>query len=734
MKRQFDFVTAFVVLVGCMCVGISAPQSGAENSSAVVPQSQSNTSWPQVLSQNGYTYTIGMPSVVSMNGSAVTMKASFNVTQPDGIQNNGTMTIMGFTATGDRPADIELNQLMVMQVQLPNGGDVAAAQTALGTLTNGLAVNLHRKAIAQQMTINPITTQGLGNQMPEIVQRDVPTVLISVAGEPQLAPLPGAMVQGWRRTTNTPFILLQDPSKVWFVRLGQSNWRSSQTLAGPWVGAAAPDASVMQAMGAAPTPPRGLTSTSIKDAVTPTAPIDILVATKPTVLISSNGAPVFNMVCDGVQQMTNTNSTFLRTTMPAADWVLASGRWFERMQGMTAWQFVPPNQLPPSFANLPASGSLTAARASVPGTIEAKCAILSASQTQTVTLLRAKAICNLKYTGSQESQAGTPQFAPIAGTNLQYSTNSSAPVIFLPDSQWFCCDDAAWFMAASATGPWTLCDTLPASFANIPATSPVYCVTYVTPISSTTDSVTFAYTNGYLGTYLNDGTAVFGTGNQYATTNLANGQSQTYPQTYGSDNQYDEDTGTYAPDYDYYNEYPAVQPYVYGYGYDGWGYSSAWSQAWGWGVADRSWWNNDNWNNFYPYGDRWNNGYSAWQVDQNNLAAARRIDGLNGIGGVGGVDGVGRVGGVGGVDGVGRVGGVGGVDGVGRAGGVGGVGGVGRAGGVGGVNGMSGFHPQYRNNNNNNNRGNNAMNQPRPQGQADNFGGGNRGGAGGRGR
>jgi hypothetical protein len=704
MKRKFDFAAAVVVLVGSMCLGISAPQSGAGNSAAVVPQAPSNTSWPQVLTQNGFTYTIGAPSFVSINGTAVTLSASLNIAQPDGVQNNGTMTMMGFTATGDRPGDIEINQLMVMQVQLPNGGDVAAAQTALGTLTNGLAVDMSRKAIAQQMTINPITTQGLGNQMPDIVQRDVPTVLISVAGEPQLTALAST---GWMRTTNTPFILLQNESKAWFVRMGQNNWRSSKTLAGPWVAVAAPNANVMQAMGAAPTPPKGLTTTPKAEAVAPITPLDILVATKPTVLISSNGAPVFALVCDGVQQMTNTNSTFLRTTTPAADWVLASGRWFERLQGMTAWQFVPPNQLPPSFENLPATGSLAAARASVPGTLEAKSAMLSASQTQTVTLLRAKAICNVKYTG---------------GTDLQYSTNSSAPVI-QSGSQWYCCDDAAWFMAASATGAWTLCDTLPQSFAGIPATSPVYCVTYVSPVSSTADSVTFAYTNGYLGTYLNDGTAVFGTGNAYATTNLANGESQTYPQTYGSDNQYDDDTGTYAPDYDYYDEYPAVQPYVYGYGYDGWGYSNAWSQAWGWGVANRSWWNNDNWNNFYPYGDRWNNGYSAWQVDQNNLAEARRVNMAEAA----------RVGGVGGVNGVGRVGGVGGVDGVGRVGGVGGVDGVGRVGGVGGVNGMSGFHPAYRNNNNNQNRGNNAMNQPRAQGQA-NRGGGNRGGGGGRGR
>ncbi len=589
--------------------------AGAAAGSAVVTTGAADTDWPQTLTSGGFTFVIARPAFQSIQGTAVNLHAELFVTDPDGTQNQGTLSLMGFTATGDRPQDIEINQLSVEQVQMPNGGNAAAAQAALSSLMSGLAVEVDRRLIAQQMAIDPITTPGLGSQMPQIVQRSVPTVLVPVAGAPQLAAL-GAT--GWSRVTNTPFILLQDPRKSWWVRLGQSRWKSGPSLDGPWASAAAPDASVMQALGAAPAPPAGLDAAAAPAAPASSATPDILVATRPTVLIASNGAPQYATVCDGVQQMTNTRSTVLRTATPAADWVLASGRWFERPQGLQAWQFVPPSQLPAFFANLPATGSLAAARASVPGTIEAKSAVLAASQTQTVTLLRAKAVCGVRYIGA-------PQFAPIAGTSLQYATNASVPVI-QSGSQFYCCDDAAWFVAANANGPWSLCDSLPAAFANITAASPVYCATYVDPVSSTADSVTFAYSSGYLGTYLNDGTAVFGTGVDYPTAALADGQSQTYPQTYGSENQYDQDTGTYAPYYDDGGDYPAVQPWVYGYGYGGWGWCDAWTRGWGWGVGHGAWWNHDNWNSFHPYGNRWADGYSDWQRNQNQLADTRRAN------------------------------------------------------------------------------------------------------------
>ncbi|MCE9620251.1 MAG: hypothetical protein K8R92_10115 [Planctomycetes bacterium] len=608
-----------IAFLATFSIAFTAPalaQGGGANSSAVVSVAAADTEWPQTLSRDGYTFVIARPAFQSINGTAVNLVANLVVTQPGGTQNQGTLSLMGFTATGDRPQDIEINQLSVEQVQMPNGGDARAAQTALSSLMAGLAVEIDRRLVAQQMTIDPITTPGLGAQMPDIVQRSVPTVLVQVAGVPQLAPLAGT---GWARVTNTPFILIQNPAKAWFVRLGQGNWKSSPSMDGPWSAAAAPDAAVTQALGVVPTPPAGLNDAAAKPpSAIPSPSLDILVATRPTVLIASNGAAQFTTVCEGVQQMTNTNSTVLRTLSPAADWVLASGRWFQRAQGTTMWQFVPPAQLPPSFANLPSTGSLASARASVPGTLEAKSAVLAACQTQTVTLLRSKAVCGVRYIGA-------PQFASITGTSMQYATNASVPVI-QSGSTFYCCDDAAWFTASGADGPWVLCDTLPASFADITAACPVYCATYVDPVSSTADSVTFAYTSGYLGTYLNGGTAVFGTGVNYPTAALAQGQSQTYPQTYGSDNEYDENTGTYAPDYDYYDEYPAVQPAVYGYGYGGWGYSSAWTRAWGWGVGHDAWWNHDNWNSFHPYGNRWADGYSDWQRDQNRLSENRRAD------------------------------------------------------------------------------------------------------------
>ena len=101
--------------------------------------------------------------------------------------------------------------------------------------------------------------------------------------------------------------------------------------------------------------------------------------------------------------------------------------------------------------------------------------------------------------------------APIAGTSLTLVTNATRPVIGC-DGSWYLCQDAAWFTGASATGPWSLCDAVPAAIYGIPASSPAYGVTFVQVVNSSPDAVTFSYTSGYVNGFALDGVAVYGTG------------------------------------------------------------------------------------------------------------------------------------------------------------------------------------------------------------------------------
>lgn len=74
---------------------------------------------------------------------------------------------------------------------------------------------------------------------------------------------------------------------------------------------------------------------------------------------------------------------------------------------------------------------------------------------------------------------GEPQFKPIESTSLSYAANTQDKVIKYGDL-YYLCFQGVWFMAASPSGPWKTADSVPKAIYEIPATSPVYNVTYVT--------------------------------------------------------------------------------------------------------------------------------------------------------------------------------------------------------------------------------------------------------------
>jgi len=147
-----------------------------------------------------------------------------------------------------------------------------------------------------------------------------------------------------------------------------------------------------------------------------------------------------------------------------------------------------------------------------------------------------------------------------------------------------------------------------------------YPVTFVQVYASDADTVTFGFTSGYVGTYIQDGAVVFGTG-------YDGGPG---PQTWGAQAAYDQDTGTFTPPSgDMWGAWqPAVYPEVLAGGWAGWGWYPGWSTAYAWGWGHWGWnggWDRW-WNNWHPYdSNRWND---AWndrsRADQLRNAAMNR--------------------------------------------------------------------------------------------------------------
>jgi len=159
------------------------------------------------------------------------------------------------------------------------------------------------------------------------------------------------------------------------------------------------------------------------------------------------------------------------------------------------WTYATPN-LPADFAKIPPSSPASAILASVPGTDEAKDAVLLARVPTTITVKPAEAQAKVKV-----AYGGDPKFEPIKGTSMAYATNSQDKVIKVGDVYYLCLQ-GVWFMSPNPQGPWTTCTSVPQEIYTIPPSSPIYNVTYVTQTANPDGTVQASYTAGYLGAFI----------------------------------------------------------------------------------------------------------------------------------------------------------------------------------------------------------------------------------------
>ena len=325
--------------------------------------------------------------------------------------------------------------------------------------------------------------------------------------------MPGTKLE---RVINTRMLLLKDSSNRYYLHL-LDGYLQASSLNGPWtVASSAPaDAAIAEQLAVdsgqvdlmAGTPDATTQKTpSLKTSVTP----DIFVATTPSELIAFSGPPEYASI-PGTDLLyaDNTSGNVFKLLTDQQNYLLISGRWYRAPALSGPWQFVPGNQLPRDFANIPDTSPKENVKASVPGTPQAEEALIANSIPQGTAVARTSQM--------QDPQIdGTPQVAPIEGTPLNYVVNSATPIIEVNPESWYSCQNGVWFTSTSANGPWTVAAAVPAVIYTIPTTSPLHYLTYVQVYGSTPDQVYEGYTPGYLGTEVADGgTVVYGTGFDY---------------------------------------------------------------------------------------------------------------------------------------------------------------------------------------------------------------------------
>jgi len=345
--------------------------------------------------------------------------------------------------------------------------------------------------------------ENFNNASPEIHFRKSPAILIYIDGSPILK---DTDEKGYQYVVNTPFFIVKESGSGKYYIKGGKWWFSSPAIVDGW-----------ESIDKAPKKVKKLADQAMGDVeveedsamkAMKEAP-ELIVSTIPAELIMIDGEPDYTPVDQTtLLYVKNTESDIIMDINTQDYYVLLAGRWYtSKTLKDGSWNFIEPNDLPEDFSKIPPESDMANVLSSVPGTDEAKTALLEQSIPQTATVDRATATVEVKFDGN-------PKFEKVDGTSVAYAVNCDKTVLLI-DNIYYCVDDGIWFESGKATGPYEVSIKRPDEVDEIPPESPVYNVKYVYVYDYTPTVVYVGYTPGYTCSYVYGGVVVYGTGYYY---------------------------------------------------------------------------------------------------------------------------------------------------------------------------------------------------------------------------
>ena len=489
--------------------------------------------WPRKLQKPGGTVIAYQPQVDEWKDHTnITWRQAFQMTPTGAKQVIGAATFTGTTNVDTEKHTVVIFGIKAIDTYFPSLDQATSARmdplfkTFVPEVVN---ISLER-VVAYLPKPQSVQTVNLKNDPPSIFVNYSPAVLLAVDGEPVLVAIKDTKL---KFVINTQWPLFLDTSKSQYYLLVGPRWLTAADLHGPWSAAT----KLPQDMDRLPNDPQWVDLKKVIPlSAQSTAPLPrVFYSSVPAEVILFNGRPIYAKILQTqLLYATNTDSPFFLYTPTNEYYYLAAGRWFRSKDLQGKWTFASMD-LPEDFAKIPLSSPASAVLSSVPGTEEAKDAVLIA-QIPTVMEIDPKSAA----AQAKVSYSGDPKFAPIEGTSLYYATNTPDKVIKVADVYYLCLQ-GVWFMSPNSQGPWRTASSIPKEVYTIPPSSPVYNVTYVTQTTTSSGNVQSSYTAGYMGAFV-VGVALGAV--------VANG------------------TGYYYPPYIYHPPYgyPVYRPYPVPYG------------------------------------------------------------------------------------------------------------------------------------------------------------------------
>ena len=521
----------------------------------VVAQSRTtDNGWPRKFVIGSNSVAVYQPQTEEWSGNSFAARAAIAIT--GGQSKQSLYGVLWFTARAEIDKVnrlVTLSDFKVKKINIPMAPEKAAAlEAALQARANKQDEVIALDRLLAEMAINDAATKSTAyevrNEPPQIFFSTRSAILVLIDGVPALRPVKDTRLE---RVVNTRVLMLRDQSTGNFYLRLMDGWLEAQSISGPWALAGQTSADLQKALDIAIAGQQvdllegG--KLSLAEAVLRNAIPTVYVSTQPAELLQTQGDPqVASIEGTDLIYVTNTDNDIFIHTQSQDHYILLSGRWFKAQSMNGPWQYVAGERLPADFAKIPVAHKKAAVLVSVPGTPQAKEALIANAIPQTATITRSAASLTVSYDG-------TPQFKSIENTTLMYAVNTPLPVIKVDARNYYAVQNGVWFIATSPAGPWMVATSVPVIIYTIPVSSPLHYVTYVRIYGSTSEVVYVGYTPGYYGTVVTSSSVV----------------------VYG--------TGWYYPPY--VGAYWYGSPYTYGYGaVFTWGYATGWGLAYGYGY------------------------------------------------------------------------------------------------------------------------------------------------------
>lgn len=492
--------------------------------------------WPRLKTSSAGKLVFYQPQFAEWkNHTELDFSMAFQLTPAGSKSVVGVANIKARTAANVDDHSVRLSNFLITGTHFPSldSGTAASMADVLKTFLPAefaTTISLDR-LIATVTKPENAPTVSVRNDPPRIFVSNRPAILVQIDGKPVMVEIPNTSLQF---VVNTNWPLFLDKSLSNYYLFTGKQWLTAKSLEAAWfITTTLPND--MSKLGSDPQWERLVPAINPPASSSGFAPV-VFVSTQPAEVILFQGQPVYSAI-PGTQLVfaNNTEADVFVYNPTQQYYYLAAGRWFSSSSLQGPWTYATAD-LPSDFAQIPSSSPASRVLVSVPGTEQAKDAVLLAQIPTAITVnpTMAASQANVSY-------SGPPQFKPIEGTSLSYAVNTPDKVIQVGDVYYLCLN-GIWFMSTTPQGPWKTASSVPQEIYSIPPSSPVYNVTYVTQSTNSEGNIEASYTAGYLGSFVVGLTAG---------AIIAGG------------------TGYYYPPYLYYPAvgYPIYHPYVTTYGY-----------------------------------------------------------------------------------------------------------------------------------------------------------------------